>query len=44
MTEGHGVVELWIASDGTWAIFGINEIGVACLIVAGEGWTTPERA
>jgi hypothetical protein len=38
-----GAAQLWVAPNGEWALFGISPEGVACIILAGENWTTPER-
>jgi hypothetical protein len=38
-----GSTELWIAPNNDWAVIVIDERGLACMVMSGENWTTPER-
>lgn len=51
--EGSGYMEmaggqilatqLWVSPSGEWAVIGVDEAGIACIILSGVAWTNPER-
>lgn len=46
MEIGGGVfstIEVWVAPDQKWALLGIGNNGVACILLSGEGWSIPEK-
>jgi hypothetical protein len=35
--------QLWVSPSGDWAVIGIDETGIACIILSGVAWKKPER-
>jgi hypothetical protein len=35
--------QIWVSPSGDWAVIGVDETGIACIIMSGIGWTKPER-
>lgn len=44
LSANGGVVELFVAPSGSWTLMVTNPSGISCLIAAGDGWQTVERA
>jgi len=42
--QESGRVEIWSSPNGEWAILAINPMNIACIVISGEGWVTPEPA
>lgn len=42
MAGTDGQIEIWVSSTGEWAMLAINESGIACIAISGQGWTAPE--
>jgi len=42
LASEDGQVEIWASPNGEWAILAINSIGIACIVISGEGWQSPE--
>jgi len=43
ITSSGSLLELFVSPNGTWTVLSTNAIGMSCLALSGDGWTSQHK-